>query len=209
MRQQGEGRGPRGSYAPERTYRAIVDAALLLFEEQGYHATSVAQVVDAAGVTKGAFYHHFDSKEALLFVMHDEFIDFLLAHTEEALAGSDEPVAQLRGVIRALMAVLDRYRANVVVFFQERRNLTGEQYEEVRRKRDRFDALVMDVVVRGIASGDFRDDLDRRVATFGIVGMCTWTYQWYRPDGALGTDAIAEVFSALALEGLGASSGPS
>jgi TetR/AcrR family transcriptional regulator, cholesterol catabolism regulator len=191
-----------GGYAPEETRRAIIDSALKLFGQKGYAVTSVQEIADAAGVTKGAFYHHFESKEDLLRLIHDEFLDYQLAILRMALDADEDAAVRLRQLLEALLASTAQYLANVTVFYLERRNFTGAQYKAVKRKRDEFDRLFLQVLERGIAEGKFRSDLDARIISFGILGMCAWVHQWYRPGGRYSAEEIADIFSQIVLDGL-------
>jgi hypothetical protein len=58
------------------------------------------------------------------------------------------------------------------------------------------------IVRRGIESGDFEPALDAQVAVFGVVGMTAWLHQWYRPEGKLSAEAIADQLARMTLEGL-------
>jgi len=194
-------RFPNG-YAPEQTRRSLLDSALSLFEANGYSETSVQQITEGAGVTKGAFYHHFESKEDLLRLIHDEFVDEQLAALERVIKEHDDPATQLLELLRAFLISVQRYQANVTVFFQERRYLTGERFQAVKRKRDRFDRMFRRVVERGVEQGTFRDDLDPRIVGLGILGMCAWTYQWFRPRGRYSAEEIATMFAQMILDGL-------
>lgn len=199
---KGRPRSPTGGYAPEQTRQALIDSALELFGSNGYAVTSVQEITEAAGVTKGAFYHHFESKEDLLALIHDQFLDLQLAMLRQALEKDEDPAVRLRDLLRALLATTARYQANVTVFYLERRHLTGERFEAMRRKRDEFDRLFLEVIERGIAEGRFRSDLDPRIAGLGILGMCAWVHQWYRPGGRYTAEQIADIFSEMALAGL-------
>jgi AcrR family transcriptional regulator len=196
------GRTPGGGYTPERTRRALIDKALKLFATKGYAVTSVQEITEAAKVTKGAFYHHFESKEELLRVIHDEFLDYQLAVLKEALAEDAHPATRLRELLRTLLVSTARYQTNVTVFYLERRHLHGAYFKEMRRKRDEFDRLFLEVIERGIEHGSFRSDLDPHVVSLGILGMCAWVHQWYRPGGRYSAEQIADTFADLALDGL-------
>lgn len=189
-------------YTPEATRRALVESALKLFGTQSYAATSVQQITEAAGVTKGAFYHHFDSKEDLLRLIHDEFVDYYLSVLEQVLQENEDPAEQLAELFRAFVPMVERYQASVTVFYQERRYLTGERFKAVKRKRDRFDKLFRQVIDDGVAQGIFRKDLDSRIVSLGLLGMLSWVHQWYRPGGRYSAGEIADMFAELALGGL-------
>jgi TetR/AcrR family transcriptional regulator, cholesterol catabolism regulator len=195
-------RSASGGYAPEETRKAIIESGLKLFGEKGYAVTSVQQITDAAGVTKGAFYHHFESKEDLLRLIHDEFLDYQLAILRMALDAEADPADRLRQLLESLLTSTTQYLANVTVFYLERRNFTGAQYKAIKRKRDEFDRLFLQVFERGVAEGKFRADLDPRIVSLGILGMCAWVHQWYRPGGRFSAEQIADIFGKLALDGL-------
>jgi AcrR family transcriptional regulator len=195
-------RNGSGGYAPEETRKALIDAALKLFGSQGYAATSVQEITEAAHVTKGAFYHHFESKEDVLRLIHDEFLDYQLAILKVALDQETDPETRLRNLLRALLESTARYMANVTIFYQERRHLTGARFKAIKRKRDEFDRLFQEVFQRGIDEGIFRGDLDARIVGLGILGMCAWVHQWYRPSGRFTAEQIADIFSEMALDGL-------
>ena len=195
-------RSPSGGYAPEETRQALIDSALALFGQKGYAVTSVQEITEAAGVTKGAFYHHFESKQELLQLIHDEFLDYQLALLKMALDQDVDSETRLRDLMRSLLMAAAKYMANVIVFYQERRHLTGPHFKAMKRKRDEFDRLFLEVLERGIKDGTFRDDLDPRILGLGILGMYAWVHQWYRPNGRLSAEHIADIFIALTLDGL-------
>jgi AcrR family transcriptional regulator len=200
------GRVPR-EYDPERTRQAIIDAALDLFQRLGFHATSVQDITEAAGVTKGAFYHHFPSKEDLLLLIHDDYIDYQLKAVRAELGKPGTARERLSGLIRCVLEGVEQYHANVVIFFQERRYLTGDRFTHIRDRRDELEGEFRSLIQRGIRSGEFRRDLDGPVTCLGIIGMCAWTYQWFSPKGRLPIHSIAKQFTAMVLDGITAPPG--
>lgn len=191
-------------YDPQSTRAALVRAAIELFGERGFHATSVQELVDAAGLTKGAFYHHFDSKEAVLHVIHDEFVDLHLSYQRSVLERYETAHDQLFNLICELVALVGAYQPSVEVFFQERKTLRGEHHDQVLAKREAAMATWRDLVRRGVEDGEFHPDLDPDVTALGIVGMCVWTYQWYRPTGPRSPEEIGRNFALMTLRGLSA-----
>jgi AcrR family transcriptional regulator len=195
-------RKTRGSYDPEQTRQLLLDSALELFGDQGFHGTSVQEIVERAQVTKGAFYHHFESKQDVLSLIHDEFLDVQREAIERILEEVDSPVEQLREVIRESVLTVTRYRQHVAVFFQERRYLTGRPAADVKRKRDKLDKAMDDIVIAGVEQGLFDARITPRVAVFGVVGMSAWVHQWYREDGTMSAEQVADDLANLALDGL-------
>jgi AcrR family transcriptional regulator len=203
VQEAGRGRSrPGGGYAPEETRRELMESALTLFGAQGFAGTSVQEITTGAGVTKGAFYHHFDSKEDLLRLIHDQFVDYQLEAMGRVMGQDLAPLAQIEEVLREFLESVERFQANVTVFFQERRYLTGDRFQAIMEKRDRFDRMFLDIIEQGVRTGDFRKDLDPRIVGLGLLGMCAWTYQWFRPGGKRSSSDIAAIFSTLVLDGL-------
>lgn len=201
-RTQTSKRKTRGSYDPEHTRQLLIDSALALFGDQGFHGTSVQEIVERAQVTKGAFYHHFESKEDVLSLIHDEFLDVQREAVERILAEVESPADQLREVIRESVLSVTRYRQHVAVFFQERRYLTGQRAVDVKRKRDKIDKAMDGIVLAGVEQGLFDPSITPRVAVFGIVGMSAWVHQWYRAGGSVSAEQVADDLASLALDGL-------
>jgi TetR/AcrR family transcriptional regulator, cholesterol catabolism regulator len=196
------GSGVRGTYAPAETRKALLTAALELFDVRGYHATSVEDIVAAAGVTKGALYHHFDGKEEILLQIQEDYISDRLRNAEEILAAHESATERLRKLIHESLVAVDQYRGHVTVFLQERRFLSGERFASIKSQRDRLDAIYESVIRQGVADGEFKADLQSRIASFAILGTLAWAYNWYRPDGLLSVAEVADQLTSFVLTGI-------
>jgi AcrR family transcriptional regulator len=190
------------TYQPQKTRAAIIKSGLKLFGSRGYHGTSVGDIATAAKITKGAFYHHFKSKEKLLVLIHEEYADYQYKAMQAAMSDTLSSAQQLRVLITCIVEAVGRYKPNVTVYFQERRYLTKSNLAKANRQRNELENAFMNVVEQGIASGEFRQDLDPRVACLGILGMCARTYQWYSPRGRLSASDVADNFSSMLVDGI-------
>jgi AcrR family transcriptional regulator len=180
----------------------VYAAALRLFREKGYHATSMQDIAVAVGLYKGSLYHYIGGKEDLLVRAFERAMDALLADVERISADAAlAPSEQLRRVIEAHVVAVSTNLDALTVYLHEWRSLAGDALAEVRRQRERYLTLVTDVVRRGVARGEF-STVDERIATLGVLGMCNWLCQWYRPTGRLAAAEIGRVFGDLALGGL-------
>ena len=191
----------RRTYAPDATRRAILDSALTLFEVNGFHATSVQAVAEEADVTKGAFYHHFASKDELIHIIHGELLDHMLLEVGKIAANGDAADAKVRALVHTIVASTQRFRSHVTVYYQERRYLDDERFDAVRRKRDELMQLKISIVQAGIDDGSFRD-LDPTVVALGINGMAAWAHQWLTPSSSAEPADIADLLSDMVLGGL-------
>ena len=198
-------RRPKRSYDPEQSRRALVDAAVGLFGTKGFHEASVQEIVEAAGLTKGAFYHHFESKEDVLHVIHDNFMDAHLDRQERITTRFERAHEQLFHLVRTLVFIVADHRPEVQIFYRERRALNARRFPESYNKRQAAEQLYIDTLARGIDRGEFREGLDPQLAAFGILGMGNWTHLWYRSDGRFSAEKIALDFGVQALLGVTAS----
>jgi AcrR family transcriptional regulator len=180
----------------------VYSAALRLFREKGYHATSMQDIAAAVGLYKGSLYHYIGGKEDLLARVFEGAMGTLLEDVERIAADTSSGSAtQMRALISAhVLAVANNLDA-LTVFLHEWRELAGDSLANVRQQRERYVQLVSDIITRGVRAGEFRVP-DVHIATLGVLGMCNWLCQWYRPGGRLTPAEIANYFSAMVLDGL-------
>lgn len=201
----GRNAGATTEAAPRRTdiRGDLVAAAVKLFSERGYHATSVNELVELADCTKGAFYHYFKSKEALLFELHDQFISYGLSKGQEIVALDVPPDEALTLLIRELLRQVELYRPQMMIAFAEIRHIDYEKSPEARRKRDAYERIVVTILERGIETGVFKKDLaSTRILAFGIMGMCVWALQWFKPGGQMSAEEVGDLYATAILDGL-------
>ncbi|HEY3058571.1 MAG TPA: TetR/AcrR family transcriptional regulator [Chloroflexota bacterium] len=188
--------------APRDRGEEVYSAALRLFREKGYHATSMQDIAAAVGLYKGSLYHYIDGKEELLARVFERGMGALLADVERIAADpSSGPSTQLRLVVEAHVAAVADNLDALTVFLHEWRALAGDSLSTVRKQRDRYATLVSDIISRGVAAGEFAAT-DVRIATLGVLGMCNWLCQWYSPSGRLSAREIGARFADLVLDGL-------
>jgi AcrR family transcriptional regulator len=179
----------------------ILRTAAQQFGELGYDRARLEDVARALGMKKGSLYYHIDSKEDLLFALHDRLIDELTRNTVAALEQADGVEEQVRAALRAAVRLIAEHQQEVTVFLHERHVFNSTRWAGIRAKRDAYEQLVADVLQAGVHAGRMRP-LPVPLATKGILGMVNWGYQWLHPDGPFSADEIAEVFADIVLNGL-------
>ena len=177
-------------------------AAVDLFGTKGFHEASVQEIVARAGLTKGAFYHHFESKEDVLHVIHDEFIDEHLERQERITKRFTRAHEQLFHLVRTLVYIVADHRPEVQIFYREQRALGVSQFAESYDKRDRAERIYVDTIALGVERGEFRPDLDAKLSALAILGMGNWTHLWFHADGRVSADEVALAFATQALLGV-------
>lgn len=177
----------------------IIQSSLLLFEEYGFHGVTVNQIVDNIGTSKGGFYHHFTSKDELLFVIHDTFITYVLEKATIANATYRSPTKKLQAIVKDFVKVFDLYKPHIAVFYQENIYLKPQYEKLVKKKRDRFKQIVIEAIYEGKQCGEFRENLPVEITAMAILGMVNWTYKWYQQSGMKTIDEIGDIFVNLIL----------
>ena len=190
------------SIPPGERSEQVYAAALRLFREKGYHATSMQDIAAAVGLYKGSLYHYIGGKEDLLVQVFERAMGTLLADVERIVADSSlGPSAQLRLIVQAHVACVAENLDALTVYLHEFRALAGESLANVRAQRDRYARLVGETVGRGVKLGEF-ETADVGIATLGLLGMCNWVCQWYRPGGPYEPAQVADLFADLFVDGL-------
>ncbi|RPF55874.1 TetR/AcrR family transcriptional regulator [Aquisalibacillus elongatus] len=180
----------------------IIKNSLELFSSNGYHGVSVNDIVQQCETSKGGFYHHFKSKDELLYVIHDTFILYVLNEANQAKKRYDRPMFQLEEMLRALVRVYDLYNEHIIVFNQEYKYLKQEYNELIKQKRDRYEEILKEVIEEGQQCGEIRQELPTTITSMSILGMVNWTYQWYKKDGPKTIDQIASTYIDIIFRGL-------
>lgn len=178
--------------------RTLLDAAVAVFNESGYDATSVAALAARLGLSKAAIYHHFSSKEEILETALAQALDGL----EGVLAASRQvPSAErLASVLQGAVSVLVAQLPAVTLLLRVRGNSDVERRALHRRRA--FDQAVTSLVRAGQEEGTVRADVDASVATRLLFGMVNSIVEWYRPGGPEDAEALARDVLAVALDGL-------
>lgn len=143
----------------ESTRRAILHAAVEVFEEVGYCNASLTEVIDRAGVTKGAFYYHFPTKIAVASAVIAD-ADDVVEDAVRTVWDSSSSATVLESLIRAAFVVADRARFDrrVRIGIRLTESLGNERAHRERRERQR--GLLVDAVGRAIAQGDIRPEVN-------------------------------------------------
>lgn len=180
----------------------ILETAIHLFQQFGYHGVTVDKIVAEAGTSKGGFYHNYKSKDELLYEIHDVFISYVIEKAERSYIENDTPVSKLSAILHSFIKVFDMYKPYITVFYEESAYLNEEYKHIINQKRDRYRKLLERVIVEGQESGDFRKELPANIVTMAIIGMINWTYKWFKQDGPLTMEEITGVFKDLILHSI-------
>ncbi|PEQ93162.1 TetR family transcriptional regulator [Bacillus sp. AFS006103] len=181
----------------------ITAQSIRLFEKKGFTETSIQDVVDSLGVTKGTFYYYFSSKEELLMDIHLGYIDGLLLYQEQILKDVSKSCKEkLFEIVTMLITSISSQGAAAKIFFREINNLSSEHVELIVPKRDQFRLNIEELIRTGVENGEFRPELDVLIITMAILGITNWSYQWFNPSGRVTDREVAEIFVEMILKGI-------
>ena len=190
-----------GYYVGPMTREAVLDSrqeilrtAARLFQQQGYDATSMNDVAAALKLSKGGLYHHFQSKDEILFHIMNHAMDI----TEERVIGParriSDPEERLRMLIRlhidVVLSVRDR---EITVMLHENHPLPPPLRKRINGRKKDYIHFVEGVITEVQRARQSKAVVSPRAAAFALVGMINWIYQWYKPEGSLhGEDLVRQ-----------------
>jgi len=174
----------------------ILTVAADLFRERGYRAATLDELARRVGIAKPTLYGYFRSKEELLAAIFHRTMSMFERDLMAIRTGGEDPVAQLRRLIRFHVGAVIAERSFLAVFFSEEANLSPRLSRAIRRRKARYDRTVRAIVRDGVRNGSLRAS-NPRLLVFALLGMANWVYQWYDPRGEWNADTIANGFIAL------------
>ncbi len=172
--------------------REILRKAAALFARKGYPNTTIADLAEANGMSRGLLYHYFDSKEAMLFEMLTTHLDDMLATIEAAATVGDSAEDRFRNMVRAMVSMNAESKDLQIVLLHDLQNLQAAQRDEIVTKQ----RAILAVLRRLIRDNDTVGRTSGRklkAYTMMVVGMINYTYIWYDPDGPVGPRAYADM----------------
>lgn len=184
------------------TQKAIVAAAAELFARKGFGATSLDDIAERLGATKGALYYHIKNKEDIL---RHIYLMVLTASEEplaEIVASSSPPAEKLARAIGHHVTVAANRSPAMTVFYREHPHLTGPFAREIVLRKKVYERYFEQIIEEGQAAGAFSRAIDAKIAAFGLLGMCNWLSQWYQPGGPYTHQQIAAMFVQMIEQGL-------
>lgn len=183
------------------TREDILEAAAQVFRQKGFHGASMNDIAEAVNLQKASLYHHVSSKQEILFELLDRALELLLERISPIATQSLPADERLRQMIREYLQILAENTDLSAVLLFEHRSLEGKQHARHVPNRDKFEGLWRTVLADGVRTKKFICD-DVALSARAILGIMNWTITWYRPNGDLMIDQIADHYSNLLLNGL-------
>jgi len=187
--------------APQTRRIEICRTAAQIFRDRGYDATSVSDIARALGITKAGLYHYFESKEALLLEITSYGLDRVRDEVILPARAVRDPEARLRQMVTRHARIATQGRGAIAQLVDEVRALPPPVRKRVEERMRAYIDLVRETLVELRSAGRLRD-VDPTVATFSVIGTIMWLPRWFRQNGRLSQDQVANQIADIALGGL-------
>lgn len=194
-----------GDYLAKRA--ELVEISGRQFKNNGFRATTLAEIGRKAGLDRATVYYYFASKEELfrecLRVGVDENINECKRIANDTALTTAE---RLRGVISQLMLAYDQHYPYMYVYIQEDMDrITGEKSawaQEIVSQTRKFERIVMNLISEMIEGGEMRSDIPVSIAANAVFGMLNWTHRWYQPGGSNPAGQVSKGFCDIFFDGM-------
>ncbi|MCP3030144.1 TetR/AcrR family transcriptional regulator [Halobacillus sp. A1] len=181
----------------------MLDTCISLFGRKGFRETSIQDIVEANGITKGSFYYYFKNKEDVLVYIHDSFISDLLNKQKRIIEAEEMSYKEkLHAMVEMMVKNIADGADSAMVFFREIRNLSEAKTKEILPKRDLFQKNIQNVIEGGMSHGEFRSDLRADMLSYAVLGVANWSYFWYEPDGQVDEQQLTNIYMTMILQGI-------
>jgi TetR/AcrR family transcriptional regulator, cholesterol catabolism regulator len=184
------------------TQQAIVAVAARLFAQKGFGATSLEDIADVLGATKGALYYHVKNKEEILRLIYMTVLTVSEEPLRRIVESAAPPQEKLRRAIEHQTTVAADRSPAMTVFFREQHHLTGPFAKEILLRRKVYERYFERIIEEGQQAGVFKMNVDAKMVAFGLLGMCNSLSQWYRASGDYTPQGIAAMFEDILATGL-------
>ena len=191
----------RASQRGRVTAEQIVSAAAPLFAREGYHEVGMRDIADVVGIRGASLYHHYQSKEDILFAICLRVTQEPVETHLTLLDAAGTPTSRIAALVRAHVLHLVQRQVEHLVGRHEMAALTAAHRAVVDEHRRYYHRRVRDTIAAGIAAGEFVV-ADVGLATLALLDMLNGTSVWISDDGGISCEHVAEVYVDLAVRGL-------
>jgi AcrR family transcriptional regulator len=180
----------------------ILRTAARLFYRRGYDATSMNDVAAALKFSKGGLYHHFHSKDEILFSLLEHAMQITQERVIEPVAKISDPEQRLRHLIRRhVEVVLSPQDREISIMLHENHPLPPSLRRRINRRKKDYVHFVESLIAEVQRARHSTSSVTPRAAAFALLGMINWIHQWYRPEGALDAEQLARQYTDLFFAG--------
>src|SRR5437899_3199133 len=187
--------------SPRRRAPEIIEAAARVFAQRGFHGATTQDIADVLGIRQASLYYYFPSKEGALELVCLQGVAGYFEVAKAIASGPGAAADKLARLVKSHLAPLADRSDFVRVFLNERQHLPSESRRRVGKWSRGLERVFQDVLKEGVRRGEFRPDLDTRLAVLGILGMANAVANWYRKE-EVAIERIGAAFARLVVDGV-------
>jgi AcrR family transcriptional regulator len=181
----------------------ILRTAARLFQQRGYDATSMNDVAAALKLSKGGLYHHFQSKDEILYEIMNHAMEITQERVINPVRGIENPEERLRALIRLhIEVVLSPRDREITVMLHENHPLPPALRKSINTRKKEYIHFVEKLMAEVQRTRQSKGGVSPRAAAFALLGMINWIYQWYKPEGDLQANSLVPQFTELVFGGI-------
>jgi TetR/AcrR family transcriptional regulator, cholesterol catabolism regulator len=181
----------------------ILRTAARLFQQRGYDATSMNDVAAALKLSKGGLYHHFQSKDEILFEIMNHAMEITEERVLAPVRSISDPEERLRALIHLhIEVVLSPADREITVMLHENHPLSPILRKRINLRKKEYIHFVENLIAEVQKARQAKGAVSPRAAAFALLGMINWIYQWYKPEGELQAHNLVPQFTALVFAGI-------
>ena len=180
----------------------IYRSAARVIHQKGYDATSLNDIAEAVGLTKGGLYHYINGKQNLLFKIMNYALDLLDAEVVKPVKNMPDAEQRLRSLIELHASLIIDKGIEMTILLDESTGLTSEDLATITKRRNRHYRFVRGIVERLKVEGKLHPNIDVTIITHSIIGQLQWLARWYHPGGRLKRNRTIEEFTRSVMAGV-------
>ncbi len=181
----------------------ILRTAARLFQQRGYDATSMNDVAGALRLSKGGLYHHFQSKDEILFEIMNHAMDITQERVINPVRSIGSAEERLRTLIRLhIEVVLSPRDREITVMLHENHPLPPSLRRRINARKKEYVHFLEGLMREVQQARQAKGHVSPRAAAFALLGMTNWIYQWYKPEGDLQANNLVPQFTELIFGGI-------
>ena len=183
-------------------YLRVLQEAARQFSQRGYHVATTKDIADALALQQGSLHCYIRSKEAALEEICLYAIEGYVTFSTEIRQTRRPATEKLRAMIKRHLESLELRPEFYKVFLAHRKDLRDEARHEIGRQIREYESNLEAILRSGARRGEFRKDVDCRLVTLGILGMCNTVASWWGKRSQASIPEIADHFAGLVLGGI-------
>ena len=178
----------------------ILESAIDLFYKAGFVKASIRDISQKVGIAKSSVYEHFKSKDDILYQIIIDLNTFVVRELKRAAGMHDSPLESLRAMIFWQVCVTTEKRKEVKIYIEEQYQLPPRLRKSALKGHRQVYKLYYNKICE--INQDLLPDMNRIAMAFANFGMINWVYRWFREDGEMTIEEVAEVIIRIFFNGI-------